>query len=268
MSRSRNIKPGFFRNEVLVELPYEYRLLFIGLWTLADREGRFEDRPTKIKMEIFPADAVDVNAGLQSLHTLGFIRRYTVDGNRYCQILAWARHQNPHKKEGPSLIPEIPVLAPEIPERAGLIPDSLNLIPDSLQEIPNPNGLGVGFFESNEPPADDGSHQGAMDDAQAVAKREVCPVAKIVALYHESLPKHPRVEKITPGRAGNIRARWREDLPTLDAWKNYFQDIAKSKFLTGRIDAGPGKSRPFIADLEWITKSGNFAKIAEGRYHE
>jgi len=39
MARSRNIKPGFFKNDHLVELPFEYRLLFAGLWTLADREG-------------------------------------------------------------------------------------------------------------------------------------------------------------------------------------------------------------------------------------
>ena len=76
MSRARNIKPGFFSNDVLVELPFEYRLLFIGLWTEADRAGRLEDRPLKIKMMVFPADNVDVNAGLQALHDRGFIQRY------------------------------------------------------------------------------------------------------------------------------------------------------------------------------------------------
>ncbi|WP_461949107.1 hypothetical protein ACOKPE_14565 [Acinetobacter baumannii] len=49
MARSRNIKPSFFMNEDIIELPYEARLLFIGLWTLADREGRLENRPKKIK---------------------------------------------------------------------------------------------------------------------------------------------------------------------------------------------------------------------------
>lgn len=135
MARARNIKPGFFRNEVLVGLPYEFRLLFIGLWTIADREGRFEDRPVKIKMEVFPADNVDVDAGLQALHNHGFITRYSVETERYCQVLAWCKHQNPHVKEAPSTIPELgkhganPVQAREIPERAGLIPSSL--IPSS-----------------------------------------------------------------------------------------------------------------------------------------
>jgi len=43
--RSRNIKPGFFMNELLPEIELLGRLLFIGLWLLADREGRLEDRP-------------------------------------------------------------------------------------------------------------------------------------------------------------------------------------------------------------------------------
>lgn len=143
MSRSRNIKPGFFKNELLVGLPFEFRLLFIGLWTIADREGRFEDRPTRIRMELFPADNVDVNAGLQSLHDLGFILRYEVNGSRYCQVLAWEKHQSPHFKEQKSTIPAPgkpqasnlydEAKAPVLPEAslnvAALIPDSL--IPDS-----------------------------------------------------------------------------------------------------------------------------------------
>ena len=31
MARARNIKPGFFTNDELVELPFATRLLFIGL---------------------------------------------------------------------------------------------------------------------------------------------------------------------------------------------------------------------------------------------
>ena len=130
MSRARNIKPGFFKNEVLVALPFEHRLLFVGLWTLADRDGRLEDRPVRIKMEIFPADNVAVDEALCALHDSGFIRRYQVDGARFIQISAWAKHQNPHVKEAASTIPApcehgaSTVQASEIPERAGLIPDS------------------------------------------------------------------------------------------------------------------------------------------------
>ena len=92
MARARNIKPGFFRNADLVELPMEARLLFIGLWTLADREGRLEDRPKQIKMEIFPADSVDCDVLLVQLASTGMVARYEVDGKRYLQVVNFTKH--------------------------------------------------------------------------------------------------------------------------------------------------------------------------------
>lgn len=55
--RARGIKPGIFKNEALAEIdPPWGRALFIGLWGLADREGRLLDRPGHIAVEIFPYD--------------------------------------------------------------------------------------------------------------------------------------------------------------------------------------------------------------------
>jgi hypothetical protein len=140
VSRSRIIKPGFFVNDELTELPFEVRLLFIGLWTIADREGRFADRPKKIKLEIFPADDVDCDKCMSMLESRGFLTRYEIAGARFVQITNWNLHQKPHIKEVRSTIPEIlaqeipvqapeksvqapesPVLAPESPERAALV---------------------------------------------------------------------------------------------------------------------------------------------------
>lgn len=105
MARARNIKPGFFANEDLVELPFSTRLLFIGLWTLADREGRLEDRPKRIKMALFPADNLDVEEALSALADTGFLVRYEHDGERYIQVTSFAKHQNPHRDEKASTIP-------------------------------------------------------------------------------------------------------------------------------------------------------------------
>lgn len=107
MARARNIKPSFFTNEDLVELPFEDRLLFIGLWTLADREGRLEDRPKRIKMAVFPADNVDVDSSLARLAKAGFIARYEARGISCIQVLNFAKHQNPHVREAASELPSI-----------------------------------------------------------------------------------------------------------------------------------------------------------------
>ena len=108
MARARNIKPGFFKNELLAEMPPETRLLFMGLWCLADREGRFEDRPKKIKMELFPCDSFSIEDSLALLAKDGFLLRYEVDGKRYAQVVNFTKHQMPHHKEVPSEIPAPP----------------------------------------------------------------------------------------------------------------------------------------------------------------
>jgi hypothetical protein len=105
MARSRNIKPGFFLNDQLAEVEPLGRLLFAGLWTVADREGRLEDRPKRIKVEVLPYDNCDVDHLLDELHKRNFIKRYEVDGKRYIQITNWHKHQNPHCKEKKSTIP-------------------------------------------------------------------------------------------------------------------------------------------------------------------
>lgn len=113
MARARNIKPSFFINEDLVELSFETRLLFIGLWTLCDREGYLEDKPKKIKMAIFPADDVNVDRMLNDLQSCGFLIRY-VAANRKCIYLPkFAKHQNPHHKECVNDVPRYTLGKPE-----------------------------------------------------------------------------------------------------------------------------------------------------------
>ena len=142
MSRARNIKPGFFRNSELIEVSFAARLLFIGLWTLADREGRLECRPKQIKMELFPADSVDCEELIDEVITTGTVVKYTVDGKDYLQVVNFAKHQNPHHKEKASTIPapgkpeanpRQALDKPEANPRATVLnPDSGFLIPDSL----------------------------------------------------------------------------------------------------------------------------------------
>lgn len=86
MARSRILKPAFFKHESLVELEPWIRLLFAGLWTIADKEGLLADKPKSIKMELFPADGFDIECGLSQLANKGLIERYTVDSKPYLEI--------------------------------------------------------------------------------------------------------------------------------------------------------------------------------------
>ena len=111
MARTRNIKPAFFDNDILGGLDPLTRLLFIGLWCIADREGRLEDRPLRIKKTLLGYDDVtaeEANGMLQQLAESGFITRYTVDDTAYIQIDNFSKHQNPNMKEKESEIPPPP----------------------------------------------------------------------------------------------------------------------------------------------------------------
>jgi len=163
MARARNIKPGFFLNEELAECEPLARLLFAGLWCIADREGRLEDRPKRIKAEILPYDDCDVDKLLNQLAKQGFIIRYEVDDKRYIQISNFLKHQNPHIKEAASTIPPPPEVGPApdehhtstvlAPEKHSSFPaGSLILDPDSLKHDPE-------ILYSPNPPVSDEPHE-------------------------------------------------------------------------------------------------------------
>ena len=136
MARARNIKPAFFTNDHLADVHPLGRLLFIGLWTVADREGRLEDRPRRIKAEVLPYDDVDCDTLLNQLAEHGFILRYSVDSKRFIQVLKFNKHQNPHMKEAASVIPAPDLTGTstvQVPNLTGSSPaESLNPLTESL----------------------------------------------------------------------------------------------------------------------------------------
>jgi hypothetical protein len=103
--RARNIKPGFFENEKLAELPPLTRILYIGLWCYADREGRFEWRPKRIKAVILPYDDCDIDEMLMSLHVMTFLGMYDTPNGKVGFIPKFKEHQNPHPHEAKSKLP-------------------------------------------------------------------------------------------------------------------------------------------------------------------
>lgn len=108
MARIRTVKPELFKHEELCALSPLHRLVFIGLFCLADREGRLKDRPRSIKLEVAPWDDCDINAILNDLADSPdrFIERYTTrDGERLIQIRAFGKHQAINAREASSTLP-------------------------------------------------------------------------------------------------------------------------------------------------------------------
>lgn len=110
MARIRQIKPVFFLDEDLANCCLEARLLYIGLWTIADREGILENRPARIKAQIFPYDDKitrdKIQKWLEELSAGRFIIPYSVDGKSLLWIRTFTQHQHCHSKEQPSQLPQ------------------------------------------------------------------------------------------------------------------------------------------------------------------
>ena len=301
MARARNIKPSFFKNELLAEMDAFDRLLFIGLWCLADREGRIEDRPKRIKMELFPCDAYDVNAGLDQLTRHGFLRRYQAGDAAVVSIVNFHKHQTPHGTEKDSELPdETGALTVHDRSENGYVtgkkrrnnvkpeqstgqerlsdsvspvktqgentlnPDSLN--PDSLKEA-------KASLSASAKPTDDETDDGVPP----------CPFDKLIDSYKKHLPELPDVRRslFAGGKNGKaMRSRWRwvltakhERGPRIGerlaesaqdgiAWfDRYFAYVADSDFLTGKSGAFTG------CDLGWLVNAANFEKVLSGKYH-
>lgn len=110
MARIRTIKPDFFRHEGLYEAEIEFglplRVAFAGIWTVADREGRFKWNARTLRLDALPFDEVDFSRVLDALLTRGHIAKYTVDGKDFGFIPSWSDHQVVNNREANSILPE------------------------------------------------------------------------------------------------------------------------------------------------------------------
>jgi hypothetical protein len=122
MPRIRTIKPEFFQHEALYDAEREtglpLRIAFAGLWTIADKAGRFEWRPRQLKLNVLPYDDCDFSAVLSALESYGFVLRYDVDGKSFGCIPSWDKHQHKNVREPDSTIPA-PDCQVQAPDEAG-----------------------------------------------------------------------------------------------------------------------------------------------------
>ncbi|UOF77614.1 hypothetical protein [Caudoviricetes sp.] len=116
MSRIRTVKPSFFTDARLYRLERDsglpIRLAYVGLWTVADREGRFVVDVDELKAKLFPFDAVDFELILKALEKGGRIALYEVDGVSYGCVLKFTTHQFINGKEPASILPAPPNVKP------------------------------------------------------------------------------------------------------------------------------------------------------------
>jgi hypothetical protein len=105
MARIRTIKPDFFTSDDICVLSPLARLLYIGLWCEADREGRLAWTPRVFKRRYLPDDDCDIEAICLELLKRDLVRLY---GDDLAYIPTFLEHQHINPREARSNLPEPP----------------------------------------------------------------------------------------------------------------------------------------------------------------
>lgn len=204
MARARNIKFGFYENEELAECSLLARFIFPGLWMLADREGRLEDRPRRLKAKLLPFDDGDMDALLQELHDHGFLVRYTNEDGKFIQILKFKEHQSPHYSEKQSVIK--PPILPESSEKTS--------------DVAATKSPGVVTEKSGSPPRKNGSSRGGRnplipDSPNPESMENLAPKLRMGANENRVLPL------ITPEKPNPVVTTGTAEKPSVAVWEHY-----------------------------------------------
>ena len=184
-------------NEDLADLGHTAMLLFAMLPMLADREGRLEDRPRRIKAQLFPYDNTRVETHLDKLVEAGLVRRYEVGGESYIEIVNWSRDQKIHHTEKESVIPEPPYIQ-QVKEKTVSPPldNGEKTVKSPIKDGEKPEGKGKGK----------GNGECAPSVHKARASEASDPCARIFKHWnsHDALTQH---KSLTAKMRSSIQAR-------------------------------------------------------------
>lgn len=243
MPRIRSIKPEFFQDEDLAKLPPLTRLVFVGLWCQADREGRLEDRPSRLKVQVAPYDSVDMGAALDALIRAGFVVRYTVGGRSYLQIRTFLKHQRPHKTEQPSALPPLETGTTTVPTP----------LDNGCSTVGERSGMEEGM-EEEEGKGKEGESQTCRQEPTGGSSQErVLPA--FVTIWNEVMAgsRLPTVRVWSAARDRVLKARLAEE-SDLALWRVAMERLRDSPHHRGENDRG------WVAGIDFLLQASQAPK--------
>jgi hypothetical protein len=144
MPRIRTLKPECWADEEFEGLSRDARLLFVGLVTQADDEGRQKAHPALLKGAIYPYDLDlgldEIEAWLGELQRARLVLRYEVEGRAFLHLRGWHKNQRidrpqesklPAPPDGEGDAPE-PFRAPAVPKRERKPKPSDDVLPEGF----------------------------------------------------------------------------------------------------------------------------------------
>jgi hypothetical protein len=264
------LKPGFFKNEQLCDLSPWHRLCFAGVWLCADRDGRVEDRPKRLKAEIFPYDDLDMNSLLWDLMHAGFIVRYAAVTQPLIWIPSWDSHQFPRSDEavskwspyapGMERTPEpdrttFPATRPD--DRVEPLANVGLLVTETDPSLGSdgpvsPQQIGDGRLDLGDGRLDLGDGRLDLGDGTCAETAARGPRARdLLDLWNATMkPPIPKCREFTEELRRKVRARL-DKRPSLAEWREIFEEIQRNSFCCGEGSSG------WKATFFWIMRNDN-----------
>ena len=227
MARIRTIKPEFFTSADVTGMSPLARLLFIGLWGIADREGRMKWRPADFKLQILPGDNCDINALCQEIVDGGMIVLY---GDGLAHIPSFLDHQSINPRETISKLPA----------------------PDASVTRAHASNLDVHAQRGREGKGKEGNTSVDKSTEDIGSRDEDAAYELFVKTASEF--GWPKPRGLEADRRKKLKARLGEH--GLEGWQQMLENARASDFLRTK----------FALKLDWVLEPRNFRKVLEGNY--
>ncbi len=255
MARLRFIHPDIWTDPAVGSLSPTERLMFIGLFSIADDEGRLPGTPAYLRSNIFPYDDF-TNEQVRIMRdniaaACPNVLIYTDGKVEYIALIKWLKYQNPRYAK-PSKYP-----APNCGDFAANSQQACNHLATSLQ----PNSNCLASMDSDSDSDSDSDLDSDSDSTSTPTPSSEVPYNEIVKAYNDSCTLMPKVARITGARRRAMKARWKDyGKGELQPFTDLFRRASQSAFLNGENDRG------WYADFEWLLNESNLTKVLEGKY--
>ena len=234
MARKRMIDPSIWQSEDFGRLSTLAKIVFIGLFSLADDEGRGRCNPIYLKSTLFPYEenirSADIDKTLSEISSNMSVVLYSYNGSSYYSLLSWDTFQ---KIDRPS--------QSKIPEYDENI---MQLLFDERSTnnrraiVPNKNKKRI---EDNKNRKEDNRK-------------------RIVEIYNAYCTNLPQVQKLTEKRNKSIDNFIKEF--SIEQFEKICKIANVSEFLIGNND------RNWKADFDFIMRTDKATAILEGKYNQ
>lgn len=248
MARKRMIDPNIWESEDFSKLSTLAKLVFIGMFSNADDEGRGKAKPVYLKSKIFPYNEeiriIDIDKTLSEISSYMSVTFYSCNENEYYVFDNWAKWQKIDRPTT-SIIPALD--------------DNSTIIRRILDESSTNVQRGLASNRKEEKRREKEEEEKGKEEAEEDCKSKI-NAQEVFNAYNNICTDNPSARALTDSRRNKINTRLKENI-FRDNYNQIFEIVSKTDFLKGKNESN------WKADLDWLIENDtNYVKVLEGKY--